>query len=193
MNRTVISRIPAISWVVAITLCWCVAGRVQSSVAADTQALTEAQVKALCLLNFAKYVEWPANVFADANAPIIIGCVGEGKVAESLKSDAGGKIIGGRKVSVVIFADDDDCEKCNVLFISASEKRRQAELIKQVMTQPVLTVGESDTFLHDGGAINLIRKDGKIRFTVDTGAAETAHLKISSKLLTLADNVEKTP
>src|ERR1700681_3648512 len=38
-------------------------------------SLTESQVKSLFLLNFAKYVDWPADAFETANAPIVIGMI----------------------------------------------------------------------------------------------------------------------
>jgi len=39
-------------------------------------------------------------------------------------------------------------------------------------------------------SINLVKKDGKIRFNVDLGAARRAHLQVSSQLLSLAANVQ---
>jgi hypothetical protein len=45
-------------------------------VAADAAA-TEARVNAAFLINFPKYVEWPAAAFALINSPIAIAVVGE--------------------------------------------------------------------------------------------------------------------
>src|SRR5437868_3986175 len=52
---------------------------------AEETPLSEYQVKALFLFNFAKYVDWPANTFAAANTPIVIGVLGENKIENSLK------------------------------------------------------------------------------------------------------------
>jgi hypothetical protein len=55
----------------------------------------------------------------------------------------------------------------------------------------VLTVGESDSFLDQGGAINLFKKDGKVRFEVNLNAAQAARLQVNSRVLALADRVVK--
>src|SRR6266481_1548151 len=50
-------------------------------------SISESQVKSIFLLNFAKYVDWPSNAFATANAPIMIGVLGgsaEDKFAREL-------------------------------------------------------------------------------------------------------------
>ena len=55
----------------------------------------------------------------------------------------------------------------------------------------VLTVGETQEFTADGGVINFKLKDGKVRFEIDVDAAGQEHLRISSKLLSLAQIVKK--
>src|ERR1700710_2605738 len=54
-------------------------------------ALTEYQVKALCVVNFARYTEWPATAFADTNAPLVIGIIGEPNLQNSLQSATSNK------------------------------------------------------------------------------------------------------
>ena len=160
---------------------------------ADVPAPTDQQTKALCLLNFAKYVDWPADTFVATNSPITIGCVGDAKSVEILKSAAEEKLIDGRPVVIVAAGDLAAWQKCQVLYICASEKRRQPDILKRLKTMPILTVGESDQFLPQGGIINFLKKDGKIRFDVDVAAARAAHLEISSRLLSLADSVQTKP
>ena len=50
----------------------------------------------------------------------------------------------------------------------------------------MLTVGEYDSFLTNGGGIRFFIEDKKIRFEVNLDATDQAQLKISSKLLRLA-------
>jgi hypothetical protein len=50
----------------------------------------------------------------------------------------------------------------------------------------VLTVGESPDFLRQGGIINFVLEDGKVRFEINQDAATQADLRISSRLLRLA-------
>ena len=39
--------------------------------------MNEYKIKAVFLYNFAKFVEWPPNVFPDANTPFVIGVLGQ--------------------------------------------------------------------------------------------------------------------
>jgi hypothetical protein len=53
----------------------------------------------------------------------------------------------------------------------------------------VLTIGEIDQFLEQGGVINFVKKEGRIRLEISLDAARLANLQISSKLLNVADAV----
>jgi hypothetical protein len=48
-------------------------------------------------------------------------------------------------------------------------------------------VGESDGFVQQGGMIGFVLEEDKLQFNVNLGAARAAQLKISSKLLSLAN------
>jgi hypothetical protein len=56
---------------------------------------------------------------------------------------------------------------------------------------PVLTVGETANFLSEGGMIRFHLEEGKVRFDINLGAADSSHLKISSRLLLLATSVTR--
>lgn len=164
-------------------------------VAAATQtrgaeaSLSEYQVKALFLVNFAKYVEWPATAFAGASAPIIVGVVGENNFGPHLEKAIDGKNVSGRAIQILSIDKDEDMARCHILFVSASEKRHLGEILNKVKALPVLTVGEAEPFLTQGGVINFTKKEGKVRLQIDLEAARKAKLQLSSKLLSVADSV----
>jgi hypothetical protein len=56
-----------------------------------------------------------------------------------------------------------------------------------------LTIGETPNFLDAGGAIVLSFEPEGLRFDVNLRATNSAHLKISSSLLTLARRVLNSP
>jgi hypothetical protein len=159
----------------------------------DGPSLTEYQVKALFLLNFTKYVEWPDAAFDHPDAPVTIGVIGENHFGEDLKKTIEGKSVNGRRIVILPVETDDDWGKCHILFVSASEKKRVAEILVRVGTLPVLTVGETEQFTQQGGVVNFIRKDGKVRLEINLEAARQAKLEISSKLLGVADVVRGKP
>jgi len=83
--------------------------------------------------------------------------------------------------------------QCQILFIGAAEWRRTRALLDAVKGPGVLTVGETGDFTDLGGMI-AFRLDGpRVRIKVDLQAAERARLRISSKLLSLAEIVKRQP
>ena len=160
------------------------------TVPAGEITMTEPQVKALFLLNFTKYVEWPTASFATTNSPIVIGLYGEGKIGDAAKTVVEGKTVSGRVIVIQPIGKIDDSVKCHILFINDSEKKRLGEIVDKVKTLPVLTVGEFDQFMDQGGIINFVKREGRIRLAINLEAARQAKLEISSKLLNVADTVK---
>jgi hypothetical protein len=154
-------------------------------------SMSEYQVKALFLLNFAKYVDWSAAVPPNANAPIIIGILGQDNFNDSLKNAAAGKTVNGRSVVVKQVSSSDDLGGCSILFISSSENSRLDEILSKTSALPILTVGESESFLAKGGIINFLLTDGKIQLAINLKTARKVRLQISSKLLSVAVTVKE--
>jgi YfiR/HmsC-like len=153
-------------------------------------SLTEYQVKSLFLMNFVKYVDWPVQAFADTTSPIVIGLYGEDKFSDALTQAVEGRQVSGRRIIVRTNESGEDAGKCHVLFISASENNHLGEILGKVRTLPVLTVGEAEGFMAQGGVINFVKRDGKVHLEINLTAAHLAGLVISSKLLGVADFVE---
>jgi|SRR5882724_9058468 len=159
----------------------------------DAAAPTEHQVKALFLLNFTKYVEWPEEAFLQTNSPIIIGVLGDEEFGGLVKTAVEGKTANGRPIEEHTFARGGDWGKCHILFISAAEKKRTKDILERVKATPTLTVGEMAKFAEQGGVINFTMKDAKVRLEIDLNAARQAKLQVSSKLLSVADAVHGKP
>jgi YfiR/HmsC-like len=160
---------------------------------AQAPAFDEYQVKAAFLYNFAKFVEWPPGTFANSTDPIGICIVGQNPFGSTLEFMVQGKKVGDRAFAVRRFADTQQGGQCQILFIGATEWKRTRALLDAVKSAGVLTVGESDDFTALGGIINF-RLDGpRVRIQVDLQMAEHARLRISSKLLSLAEIAKKQP
>ena len=153
---------------------------------AQVPQLSEYQIKAAFLYNFGRFVDWPAETFADSKSPFIFGLLGDNPFGNTLNEAFSGKTLNGHPVVVQLFHNLPDAMHCQILFISNSEKRRLADIIQSLHAASVLTVGENDHFTDAGGMINFITIDNKVRFQINDRAATAARLKISSKLLGLA-------
>jgi hypothetical protein len=150
------------------------------------QSPTEYQVKAAYLFNFLKFVDWPNNPGADPHAKWVIGFVGDSPIADELNQLAGGKNVLGRDLQVRKFQAADNLRACNILFISESEKKRTPSILAELRGSSVLTVADMDDFIESGGMFQFVVEDARVRVAIDVGATSRAHLKISSKLLSLA-------
>jgi hypothetical protein len=143
------------------------------------------EVRAAFLLNFAKFVEWPA-VKGEQAGPLTFCVIGKDPLAEALLRATWGKTIEGRSLVVRQLNDVVAARSCHVLFVSAAQQNRFAEIVAAVRVWSVLTVGESDEFLEQGGIINFFMEARRVRFRINSEAAVRAGLRISSKLLQLA-------
>jgi len=151
-------------------------------------ASREYQVKAAFVYNFVKFVEWPAKAFYDDQSAIILAIVGDdpfGTAIETIK----GKKAKGKSLVINSFAKIEDVDKCHILFISRSEERHLDSILARVRNRHVLTIGDMEDFAQRGGIIHFVTSGNRIGFKINVDAAERAGLKISSRLLKLADIV----
>jgi len=165
---------------VLILLSHCVPARAQ------TAPSVEYQVKAAFLLNFARFVEWPTDAFASANAPITFCVFRPDPFGNALDEITQGKSIGNRNLVVRHIRDLSDAKSCQIVFVSSTESPRLAEILASLHGANVLLVGETDGFAVSGGTIEFTLEENHVRFTINTDAADRAGLTFSSKLLALA-------
>jgi hypothetical protein len=160
--------------------------------AQEAVAPTEYEVKAAFLYNFAKFVEWPAEAFPATNTPITIGIVGKNPFDGVLERSVRNKAIRGRDLIVQQMSSGADpaFKRCHIIFISAGEKGRFAEILENLKDTHALTVSEADGFLKSGGMVNFVMEGKKVRFEINDAAAAKAGVRISSKLLNLAKKTE---
>ena len=148
---------------------------------------SEHQVKAAFLVNFTRYVDWPAASFSKSNSPVIICILGQDRFGNDLRTL--GKSIEGRELVVRKVETAEQCSDCHILFICQSEKARLADVLQKLKGRPVLTVGDTEGFVPAGGMINFKTKAERVRVEINRVTVGKAGLKISSKLLQIADVV----
>lgn len=151
-------------------------------------ALSEAQVKAGFVLNFARYVEWPERAFASREAPLVICAVGNDNLGAAL-SALETRQVQGRAIKLRRGINADDLRGCHVAYVADSEQRRLLPTLRMLAGQSVLTVSDIEGFIDAGGAIGIVPGDDRLQFEINRAALDQAQLKASSQLLKLARNV----
>lgn len=147
----------------------------------------EYKLKAAFVLNFVRFTDWPTNVLTSTNQALVIGVLGRDPFGQNLDEIVAGKTVGHRSVHVKRVGNAAEALTCHAVFISDSEKANLPSILRELEGQPVLTVGDCEGFVQAGGIIELKRRQDMLRFSINLSAAEDAKLKISSKLLKLAE------
>ena len=78
--------------------------------------------------------------------------------------------------------------RCNLLYFADSDNANIRSLISNLGSAGVLTIGESDSFFRDGGMIGLVKVGEQIRMRMNLEPARRAGVKISPKLVRLAES-----
>ena len=156
--------------------------------AEDNAQPLEQQVKAAYLFKFGGYVEWPANAFADAAAPLIIGIVADDALVREVTRAVGNRTINGRTVVVQSLRVAEPVAKVHILFVGRAQLPKSAELVASA--HAALVVTDADRGLDQGGMINFVTADNRVRFEVSLDAAKRSGLKIGAPLLSVAMRVQ---
>jgi len=170
------------SWL--LTAVWLfLGGSVGMATAATGDAAGEYELKAVFLLNFALFVEWPPESFPAPGAPLVIGILGQDPFGSVLEDTVRGETANGRALMIRRYRRAEDVETCHILFIDHSEASRLPLILKSLQGRSVLTVGDFDGFNRGGGVIRFIIVNNKLKLRISLDAAKSAKLSISSKLL----------
>jgi hypothetical protein len=86
-----------------------------------------------------------------------------------------------------------DAQQCQILFVGRSEREQASKLLAAVRDRPVLTVGDSSRFMEQGGMIEFLLQDRRVRFDVNLPSAQRSKLRVSSNLLRVARKVLEPP
>lgn len=151
----------------------------------------ERSVKAAYLYKFLGYTEFPAHAFAEPGSPLIIGVVGSDEMAAEVQRIVSGRTIGGRPIVVRSWRDGEPGGPAHLLFVAGGECARVARVLRQWPPGPILLVSECGNGLQAGSTINFKIIEQHVRFDVSLDAAEKSNIKLSSRLLSVANHVSK--
>lgn len=152
------------------------------------QAQSEDGVKCAFLFNFAKFTEWPATAFKSPSAPVAIGFVGGGALAQTFEQAVRGKNANGRDFVVTQVTSASSAGDCQMIYVA--DAGQAAAVLAAIKGKPVLAIGDVDNLLETGGMIRFVRDGAKIVFDLNLEAAAAAGLKLDAKLGKIARTVK---
>ena len=152
---------------------------------ADETQISEYRVKSAFLYNFSRFVTWPEATLQDRTefSLCIIGTDPFGAQLDKLTGKAvHNRTLVIRRLSSLAVVDD-----CHLVYIG--EDTTTTDILLLVRERPVLTVSDAADFIEQGGIIQFKLVQSKVRFRINMDAANSAGLRVSSKLLSLAISV----
>ncbi len=155
-------------------------------VVADDES-NEYKIKAAYLYNFTKFVTWPPDPSPTFNL-CIVGKDPFARLIDPIQK----RTVSTRPIKVYRLPKVDNSStnpqvSCHIIFSSESRP-------PLVSAESSLTVGEQANFAKAGGMIEFIQQGGRIKLLVNLAAVKKSQLKVSAKLLEVAEIFsEKTP
>lgn len=165
----------------------------------EPAAMTEKQlqknrVKAVVVLNIARFVEWPAEVLRTRDDHLTMCYFREDVLGEAYEVIRDRRV-NGRDLQLELVDNAEDLPRCDLLLLS---DRRLREGVSQPLvsrTTPLLVIKDLTHLktserpvgaVYPGVHVALVRRGSKIGFEINLSAVTDARLKISSRLLRLA-------
>lgn len=141
------------------------------------------RLKIAYLINFARFIYWPA---AEAGTALQI-CIINGNAYRDLVTELKPGSVQQRDVSMIVLSLSDELpESCDMIFISDGYRKEWERILDRVKGRAVLTVGEEDDFIASGGIMRFYYENEKLRFAADPVRAKASGVQISARLLDLA-------
>jgi hypothetical protein len=149
----------------------------------------DAAVGARYLFFLGEFIRWPSNKAPSLERPLTVGFAGASRI-EDYFAEANLSRGDGRRIEVIRVNSANDVRRCHILFVSNSTGGGQlGALLKEARRRNVLSVGEHDEFIRQGGMINFSASGGRMHPQVCMGTLRRADLAPDSRLLQSAEIV----
>ncbi len=162
------------------------AGVLAAVLPASGQRLSEVELRAGFLYNFARFVEWPADAGPRDREPFVIAVLGDPGLARALRAGLEGRELRGHPVEVRDARNLEEIEGAHLLWIGEGWEGRLEKVLEFLGQRPVLTVSGIEGFAGRGGIIELYRVGSRFRFSIDEREASRRGFRVSSRLLSLS-------
>lgn len=157
------------------------------SLMSQSSFASEYQVKAVFLFNFSHFVDWPESAFDNPYSTFVIGIIGDDPFGPYLAAAVEQERIGSHIIRVERYRSIQEITKCHILYIGSKDPEEIKHILAAAKGHKILTVGDTPNFIRFGGMIRFYTEQGRIRLNINNTLARQTGLRISSKLLRVAD------
>ena len=141
------------------------------------------EMHAMMLYNFIKYIQWPNE---SESGDFVVGVMGEDDVFNTLKSWYDGKPKGTKKYVIRKMASAAESADCAVVYLGKNKNKEFQNIRNATNGKAVLTITDSFNLGQKGSCINFKVIEGKLKFELNQGSVNSANLKVSGQLASMA-------
>lgn len=152
---------------------------------AQTPAESEYDVQATYLYNFGKFVHWPPDISA-ASGSFDICILGRDFFGSTLDHLIANAQIAGKPIRHRDITHAADAQGCAIVYVSDSEAQDLTSTLAALNGKGALLVSGLPHFCEQGGAIQFITQNDRVRFEINLDAASANRLTVSSELIRVA-------
>lgn len=148
------------------------------------------KIEAAFLRNFARYVIWPPQAFADDRAPWNICILGNDPFGDVLEKTFQSRTEQGR--SFELFRADalHELPRCQIVFIAHKDAAKRRAVLAELKSLPVLTVADASGFLQEGGIVRF-QVGEHVEIGINLDQARSVAMTIPAKMLEVAREVKE--
>lgn len=140
-------------------------------------------VKAVCIYNFTKYIDWMDD---DASSTFDIAVVGESAIVDPLVRIAQKQRVRNKEIRIRHFQNADQIDRCHILFVPESQQTQLKPIVDKIRGKNILIVSEIEGGLDIGVMINFLFLQETIKFEINLRDMKKAGFAPGSELLKLA-------
>ena len=161
---------------------------VSSSVfaASNDEVANPDQVKAAFIFQFTKYIHYPDSSGMNQENEFGV-CASSDQVLSGALEEMENQLVNNLPVRFYTVSQNTDeiLQRCQVLFVQADHLEAFGSVLEALKTASVLTITDADGRSLDTINIQLLIRDGKIRFRISTEALAQKNLTADAALLNL--------
>lgn len=159
-----------------------------TSVVAGTLITPYEESEASFLHKLLPYIEWLPAAFSHAGDPIVLGVVGAESVFNALARMNQGRQVHGRSIEVRQLNAQDQVHGVHLLFFGAMAWSERMHWVPANVSSLVL-VTNAPGGIDQGATIGFVSEGPRVRIEASLPAAKKAGVKLSSRLLVVAQRV----
>lgn len=152
------------------------------------KAVPEYDMKAVYLYNFAQLTDWPAESTLKGANVFTVCVFAQSQMVLALEK-LRNRMVNGKPLKILSINGDTEVNQCQLLFVGEDESDRGRRLFQQLRGTPVLTVTDDPQGLRQGAMLTIVPDQRRLAFEVNLEPLNQSQLRLSSRLLHLAQHV----